>query len=457
MSAKNTTIVIPAEKITDDLGAKDGKSVNTKASSDAESVDLEKLAKLKAKLEAKKDIKEKVVEKTRSINFGFIGSGQAGARLAQCAYRLGYDSVVINTAEQDLKFIDIPASNKLLLEYSVGGAAKSLEIGEAAALSNREQILKLISNQLADAQMFVFCTSFGGGSGAGSTETVISVLTELQKPILVIGVLPMNSDDFQTKTNSLNILNKLLKKVQSKNICNMIVVDNAKIESIYQNVSQMDFFQVANEAIIKPLHMFNMFSSKPSNVKSLDPMEFVKLLTDGDGLSVYGEFSVKDYQEDTAIAEAIIGNLNNNLLAGGFDIKQSKYVGVMVCAPRKVWDKIPSSSINYAMAVINDVCGTPLGTFKGIYESNDDEDCIKVFSFFSGLGIPEVRVTQLIQETKQHSEVLKTKQVARNLSLNIETDKDPAVTDAQKVKEKIAAKSSTFGKFLQQNVVDRRK
>lgn len=438
---------------------KDNNITAAKANESAEAMDLNKLADLKAKLEAQRNKanKKKMPELVRSIKFGVIGSGQAGSRLAETFYKIGYDAAVFNTAATDLQHIDIPDSNKLLLNYSIGGAAKSLEIGQDAAELNREAIQSVINNQLADAQMFVFCTSLGGGSGAGSTTVMIDILSEIQKPILVIGVLPMNSDDVLAKNNSLKVLNNLLQLVQNKTICNLIVVDNAKIESIYNNVGQMDFFRVANKAIVDPLDIFNTFSAKPSDVKGLDSMEFVKLLTDGGGLSVYGEFKIDNYEEDTAIAEAIIKNLNNNLLAGGFDIKQSRYVGVMICAPKKVWDKIPSSNINYAMAIINEECQSPLGTFKGIYESDTEENCVRVYSFFSGLGIPEIRITQLKEETKQYMETVKNKDIQRNLNLNINNDTDMAVSDAQKIKDKIANKSSILGKFVSRNVIDRRK
>ena len=53
-------------------------------------------------------------------------------------------------------------------------------------------------------------------------------------------------------------------------------------------------------------------------------MEWGKLFTDGEGLTVYGELTVDNFAEDTAIAEAVVNNLNGNLLAGGFDLKQSQ-------------------------------------------------------------------------------------------------------------------------------------
>lgn len=257
---------------------------------------------------------------------------------------------------QDLKFIDVPDSNKLLLEYGLGGAAKELEIGKAAAESHRGEILQLVNEKLNSAQVNVLCLSLGGGSGAGSCEVMVDLLLETGKPLVVMTVLPMDSEDAQTKANSLETLSKLLKLVQDKKVNNLLVVDNAKLESIYHDVSQVDFYNVANKAIVDPIDVFNTLSSMPSPTKPLDPMEFSKIFLDGEGMTVYGDLTIENFEDDTAIAEAIVNNLSNNLLSGGFDLKQAKYVGYLVAANKEVWSKIPSSSIDYANSMINDLC-----------------------------------------------------------------------------------------------------
>lgn len=397
-----------------------------------------------------------VATKDRSLQLGIVGSGQAGSRIAEAFYKLGYQACVVNTALQDLKYIDIPDSNKLLLEYGLGGAAKEIEIGKAAAESHRNQIVQLVNDRLSSAQVHLLCISLGGGSGAGSCETLVDLLAETGKPLVVIAALPMDTEDAQTKSNALETLAKLAKLTQTKRVSNLIVVDNAKIESIYHNVSQVDFYGVANKAIVDPIDAFNTLSSMPSSTKALDPMEFSKLFIDGEGLSVYGEFTVDNYQEDTAIAEAVINNLSGNLLASGFDLKQSKYVGFMVVASKEVWAKIPASSINYASSMINDLCGSPKGVFKGMYVVESPQDTVKVYSMFSGLGLPNSRVEQLKAETKELQSKVKDKDDSRNLTLNLDTGVNETVSAAQKIKDKIAAKSSSFGKLVT-GLVDRRK
>jgi hypothetical protein len=276
------------------------------------------------------------------------------------------------------------------------------------------------------------------------------------KPLVVMTVLPMDTEDAQTKANALETLSKLSKLTQTKKVSNLIVVDNAKIEAIYQDVGQMDFYGIANKAIVDPIDIFNTLSSMPSSVKGLDPMEWGKLFTDGEGLTVYGELTVDNFSEETAIAEAVVNNLNGNLLAGGFDLKQSRYVGVIITANKETWAKIPSSSITYAMAMVNDQCGSPKGVFRGIYTVDSPDPVVKVYSMFSGLGLPDSRVAQLRKDAQELTQNVKGKDEQRNLSLNLDTGTNETVSAAQKIKEKIAAKSSAFGKLVG-GVVDRRK
>jgi len=426
---------------------------------DVSDVNQETLQQLKEKLAKKKekDMTINIVAPVkRSIKFGVVGSGQAGTRLAEQYFSLGYPAVAFNTAPQDLEHIRMPDENKYLLEYSLGGAAKDLEIGREAAEQHKEAIYSLVAEKLEEAQVFILCTSLGGGSGAGSLPVMVDVLAALGKPIVVMAILPMSSEDAQTKKNALETLSSLSKEAQAKRIHNLVVVDNAKIETIYSDVSPMEFFNVSNKAIISPINAFNELSSLPSSMKPLDPMEFTKLLIDGSGCSVYGEVIVSDFQDETAISEAII-NVNSGLLASGFDIKQAKYVGVIIEANKSVWDKIPSSSLNYANSLILELCDVPTGIFRGTYATDLKDNVVKVYSMFSGLGLPESRVSQLKKETQEFASKVKTKDAERTVNLKLDTGTDDTVSAADKVRQKIAAKKSAFGSMIGSIAQDKRK
>lgn len=454
MSVKTEKVEQEKEQVVDDMA-------EHVVVSDPESVEDDKLAKLKAMMaensDKEEDVPPQIVQRKRkTLDLGVVGSGQAGSRLAESLYKLGYPALAFNTAATDLEPIKIPDDNKYLFDYGLGGAGKDRTVGHQAAEVNKDMVRSAVLDKLDDCHVFVFCTSLGGGSGSGSIDTMIDVLTSLGKPVVVITVLPMTNEDAALKKNAIEALSVLTKEVQSKRIHNLIVVDNAKIETIFSDVSPMEFFKLSNEAIVEPLDVFNTFSSEVSEQKGLDQMEFTKILINGGGLSLYGSMSVSNYEEDTALAEAVIQNLNSGLLAGGFDLKQTKYVGAMFLANEKVWKQLPQASINYAMAMVQDHAGTPEGVFKGMYTADIEEDVVKVYSFFSGLALPKTRVEELKTEVAAHTERLKSKDETRIVDLTIDTESQ-SVSEAEKVREKLKNKNSAFSQFTQGLVNKRRK
>lgn len=396
----------------------------------------------------------------RSLKIGVVGSGQAGGRLASAMYDLGYPAVCFNTASQDLEFIKLPEDHKILLQYGLGGTSKDPELGKAAANAHRELIYEVINDKLDDVQVLLFCTSLGGGSGAGSSEVMLEIMSATGKPIVVITVLPLSTDDSVTKKNALETLAKLSKLVQSNVIANLIVVDNAKIEAIYADISQLDFYPISNQAIVEPLDIFNKFSALPSRIKGMDSAEFGKLLIASNGLSVYGSLTVEDFQEETAIAEAVksLAKADESLLANGFDLTQTKYVGLLLISNEKVATQIPTSSVTYTLAGINESCGTPEGVFIGTYiDSTIKDDVVKVYTFFSGLGLPESRVESLRKEVQASEETLRNKETKRSLNLSFDTGQNQTLSAAEKLRQGVKQKKSAFGGLFSASVEEKKR
>jgi len=455
MSVINNTVETEKEQIEDDISA--------------EVVD-NKLAELKAKLalskhnkqeEEKDNMPARIVEKRkRSLNLGIVGSGHAGAKIASQWAQLGYSAIAFNTAPQDLEQIQLPEANKYLLEYGIGGAAKDLDIGHQAAEAHRDGIVNLISDKLSDTDVFLLCFSLGGGSGAGSHDVFIDILGSTGKPIVVVSVLPMSTEDVKTKNNALQTLSSLAKLVQDKAISNLIVVDNAKLEAIYTDVGVMSFFTVGNQAIVKTIDAFNSYSVMSSLDKPLDSMEWAKILTDGEGLCVYGEMTITNYANDnTLIAQAVIENHENGLLASGFNLAQTKYAGLIIVANSKAWEQIPRGAVEYARELIKENCPGHEAVFYGTYVDDEiDEDIVKIYSMFSGLGLPDGRVVQLRKDVESDQVKTKERVQARSMNLTLDTGKDKVVSKADEVREKIKKNQSKFSQnFGQGGKLDFRK
>src|ERR1700720_623915 len=126
MPVKSVIENVQAEKILDDVSSE----VETPS---VAQLNVEKLAELRAK-KAKQERQDNnmaakiVSRKDRSLALGVVGLGHAGSKIAEAFYKVGYDAIVINLAQQDLKLIGLPDTNKLLLEYGIGGASKELSI-----------------------------------------------------------------------------------------------------------------------------------------------------------------------------------------------------------------------------------------------------------------------------------------------------------------------------------------
>ena len=420
------------------------------------------LAMLKSKKQGKVEDKEMkaVAKRDRSLYWGIVGLGQAGSRIAETFYKLGYEACVFNTATQDLEHINLPENRKVYLPFALGGAGKELDNGRQAVEQNGELIMNKLNDHFGDKQDMMFvAVSGGGGTGSGGAESILSLVASLGKPVGVIYVLPMESEDALSKHNSVVTLSKLAKMASSDVITTLIVIDNAKIEVIYPGLSKAEFWDVANNAIVEPLHIFNYLSAQPTKYDSLDSMDFGRVLTVGD-CTIYGMIEVSNYMDTTAIAEAVVENLEGGLLANDFNLKETRFGGFIVTGNEKVLSQLPAMNINYASHMISEICNSP-SLVSGVYEMPLEEDVVRVYTMFSGLGLPSARIESLKKEADEKMSLLKDKEKSRSDRMSVDygagTDTQ---TKVQEVHRMIQQKKSGFGqltKVAEKNIVDRRK
>lgn len=400
-----------------------------------------------------------VEQQDRSVNIGVVGVGQCGSKIAEEFFNRGYNVVAINTAMQDLKHINIPEGQKLFLDYSLGGAAKDLDTGRAAAEQYTDEILGHVENHTEDCEILLLAISGGGGTGSGSAETMISLMSQLGKPLSVLYVLPMASEDSLAKHNAIQTLARLAKLAKDDMINSLIVVDNAKIELLHPGKSMAEFWRVANNAIVEPLHLFNKLSANPSEYTSLDPMDFSRLFIGTGDCALFGMIELDDYLEDEAIAEAMVTNLENGLLSSDFDLGQTRSAGVIITGSKEALEKVPATNIEYGFSMVSKICNDGTRVFRGVYEVPAKDDTLKVYSFFSGLGLPEERVTELKAEAERHMKALENKENQRATAMNIDIGKTQTTSAVDQLHKKIKNKHSAMGKLKNntKRVIDRRR
>lgn len=448
----------------------DGNVVRTKTDSEivAENEKLEKelqldpeiLKKLKDKVAKKEDNVKATASRDRSLYFGIVGLGQGGSRIVETAYKLGYEGVVFNTAQQDLEHIELPNNKKVFLPLALGGAGKELDNGRAAVEQNGELIIENLNKVFSDEQeMLILAISGGGGTGSGGAEAMIGLLSTLGKPLAVIYILPMESEDALSKHNAVTTLGKLAKMVSTDIVTTLIVVDNSKIEIIYPGLSMAKFWPTANSAIVEPLHLFNSLSSQATKYTSLDPMDFSRLFTAGDCL-IYGMLEVNNYLETTAIAESILDNLESGLLASDFNLKETRLGGFIVVGNEKVLKSLPAQNIQYASHVLSETTDSAQ-LVSGVYEMPIEEDVVRVYVMFGGLGLPESRVEALKEEAESQMAVVREKEKSRASRMSVDYGGgNETKAKVEEVHRMIKQKKSGFGvltKNAEKRVIDKRR
>jgi cell division GTPase FtsZ len=381
----------------------------------------------------------------RSVNFGVIGFGQGGSRIAEKFHQLGYPACAGNTAKQDLAFINIPEENKLFIDFALGGVGKDLALGQEAFLGAKDQVVDLVKRAFGNnVECLLAAVGGGGGTGSGAAPELVKLLYDLGLPVGIIYTLPMASEGTTTQANALKTLSKLAQLAKQEILTTLIVADNSKIEALYPNLSQAQFWKKANSVIVDTLNLFNTISAQDTEYDTLDPMDFAKIYSTGN-CTIYGETEVKDFMEEQALADAMVHDIEKGMLAEGFNLKQAVNVGVIITGSKKVLDQLPRININFAFSMLTEHIGGAGGIFRGIYAEESDKDTLTVYSMFSGLGLPKERIEDLIAKSEKEEKEVE-KKIADKSKMDVVDIPQP--TQNQNVYQQMKSRRSPFGKMV---------
>lgn len=384
-----------------------------------------------------------------SLKLGVVGSGQAGGRMAEVFHNFGYDACAVNTAKQDLEFLSLPDARKLVVEYTLSGSGKDIEIGQAAIDANRDAVATFITGVIGECDVAVLTLSLGGGSGSGSAVPMVEILGGLGKPLLVLAALPGSFDDSQSRFNAMQTLGKLADLSGRGVINSLIVIDNAKIENSYPNLSQAQFFDVSNRSVIEPLHLFNQVTAMPSNLEVMDAMDLTRALLEAGSCSLFGSMKVtaEEYSGDeSALLSAMVAKLPDALPANDFDLKEAQAVGVLVTAKQEVLDAMPYANIAYLFKYVSDEFDSAR-SFKGVYALPSESDDIQISFIFSGMGLPARRVDELKADAAKHVAKMEEKKKKTAAGMVVSGQKGP-VSQADRMIAKVKQQNSAVGKLL---------
>jgi len=388
----------------------------------------------------------------RSINFGVVGWGQGGSRLTEQFYKFGYPSIVGNTALQDLTHIQMPDSTKIYCNIGLGGVGKDLTLGAEAFQEYQDQILQAIRGGFGDnIDALIVCIGGGGGTGSGAAESLIQAVLTIGVPVLCLYTLPMDNEGSDTKSNAIVTLDRIARLAASKALNGLIVIDNSRIEEQYPDISQGQFWNVANFDIVNILHQFNALSATSTKYQSLDPMDFGRVISTGNCI-VYGKMTLPVRMQDNhlemiddELARAMVAHMDSSLLANDFDLTQAVCAGVMLTGRDELLNQLPAVNVNFAFSELNDRLGGTARVFRGIYADDNPRDELTVYSIYSGIGLPRERIDNLIAEAQAANAQIETRE-ADTTRMSVFAENQTVEKEQGRYSE-LKKKSTAFGRL----------
>ena len=328
-----------------------------------------------------------------SVQFGVIGSGQAGCRIAKSFYDIGYKkTIALNTSISDLNPLEIPEDQKLLIG-NTQGSGKDMGKGEKAAIESSQKVFDLMTTVFKEVDKIIICFGAGGGTGAGSFQTLLEISEKYLKfighedpaqDIIVISALP-TSGELQSsiiKKNNRIIQEILEKKIGEGKVGPILFMDNSRIERVYKGIPPIKFWQTINDTITGLFQIFNYLSKQESEYVSFD-VEDYKAILKTPGAAVMGVMIVNETEGDKIkLSQAFQDNFKKTLLAENIDYRTAQNCGCIVAANAKILSEIPMEVFNYGFDTIHNLIGSA-NLHRGLYGTT--KKGIRAYTLISGM------------------------------------------------------------------------
>jgi len=336
-----------------------------------------------------------------AVDFAIVGSGQCGGRIAKAFHDAGVKKVIaINSADQDLSLLDLPAAQKVWLKSESSGAAKDMNVGRKLATESHQQIFDQMRRVFGNCAHVLISVGVGGGTGSGSLLPLVNNAKRYiefikkgdpNKCVGAIVVLPTEGEmkSKLVRDNAKAVLAEVGKLAQAREISPLLVIDNERIQKLYRNLSMTDFWPTINTTLAGLFTVFNRLCNLNSEFTSFDPADYRSVIQCG-GCCVMGMTRINKIEDETTVSNALATNMERTLLSGGFDYTTAKYAGCIAVGGQAVMQQPGiADMLSYGFDTLNNLVGGAT-CHRGIYQDPRPENAavLKVYTIIGGLDVP---------------------------------------------------------------------
>lgn len=327
-----------------------------------------------------------------AIDFGVLGCGQAGSRVAKSFYDAGYKKcLAVNTAIGDLSPLALPENQKLKIG-DLDGSGKSLDRGKSAAEEDSQKIFDTVKRVFGQVEKVILTFGCGGGTGSGSAPVMIEILQKYLRligsrnpalDVVLVVALPtageLNSPI--VRNNTAQILEMLSHLCKEGKVGPIVLMDNAKIEKLYKGIPPAKFWATVNDTIAGLFHTFNLVAKQESSYATFDTEDYRRVL-DVSGLAVLGVTRVAEGDTGLELAQALQNNMKKTLLCDRVPYDTAKQTACIVTADKKVMANTPMDVFNYGFDTISNLV-PKADVHRGLLEA--ETKGVRAFTMVTGI------------------------------------------------------------------------
>lgn len=305
---------------------------------------------------------------------GFIALGQAGGNIGQLFEREGYQVLYINTSQEDLDTLK-DAKYKHHIENGEG-CNKDRHKAKQLLIDDYDNIATKVETVFSCDLLYVIFGA-GGGTGSGAAPMLIDLLTDDDKTVGAIVIMPGTDESVKSHINAYEAFSEL---ISIQGTISSFILDNDKGD-------KLDI----NKKFVSDFCSFVDIPNKHKSVKgNIDKAEIMETLKS------HGMAYIVDSQEKEEGAAGVINLLTDNIYAPVEEDKTVKYIAISISGDINVTD-------------LETAIGTPLDTYV-TYNDSSTICCL------AGLSYPQTRLDAVYKKIEDNKDT-----VMKNLAATQET------------------------------------
>lgn len=379
------------------------------------------------------------------LEVGIIGIGNTGNQVASLAKeKLGIPVLAINSSEKDLETVPNNIPKKLITDKDglSSGAGKDRQLAKNYLKDSITNLLKdqEIIDLISPLDVVFIVSSTGGGTGSGTAPLLANIIEArfVDTKVIMVGVLPVNSEALSAHVNTLEYLNELYKVMENQTY---MLYDNDKCAGL----PSYKLLDKVNNEIVEDINVLRCNYNYTTKLDSIDDRDAKRLISFAGRIVVsrVEDFKEKD-TDNMTIEDMLIDNIKKNCHVEAQRDKKVMASGIITNLSQTLTEEFDNN-----IPKVRDFTGDPIHAFNHIYVNDDRKMPNNVYLILSGLSPINDRINIIsdrIEEIEERQKTLESDDALSSVSLNTLSSK---ISDKEKNNESTTVDlKDIFGKFM---------